>query len=93
MAAEETALCVKRDGDRVQVPVRGLQEEGRKLSKLASSTFASGRFRLTPAQSNEAKDQLAEILWCLARLCGEMAALMDTVVTNSASEIKEPITK
>lgn len=82
MAVEQRELCIKQDCDRAQLPVMGLQEEGGKLSKLVSTTFASGKFRLTAAQSDEAKDRLVDILSCLARICGETAVLMETLTTT-----------
>ena len=82
MAVEERVLSIKRDREEVQLPVMGLQEEGGKLSKLLATTFASGRFRLTPAQSDEAKDRLVEILSCLTRISGETAILMETLAAT-----------
>lgn len=82
MAVEERVLCIKRDRDGVQLPVMGLQEEGGKLSKLLATTFASGRFCLTPAHGEEAKDRLVEILSCLTRICGETAILMETLAAT-----------
>ena len=78
MDVEESVLCIKQDREGVQYPVTGLQEGG-KLSKLVALTFAPGKIRLTPAQSDEAKERLIEILSCLARLCGETAILMETL--------------
>lgn len=82
MGAEERALCIKADLDRVQLPVMGLQEEAGKLSKLLATTLAAGKFRLTPTKSDEAKDRLVEILSCLTRICGESAVLMESLTAT-----------
>ena len=85
MAAEDTTLCLKGDQDRVRLPVTVLRDEARRLIKLVAETSVPGRFRLTPAQSNEARDRLVDILACLESICDEMASLMESVTVENAS--------
>ena len=86
MGAEES-IAVRNDRDAVQFPVMGLQEAGGNLSKLLSLTFAAGKFRLSPAQCDEVRDRLVDLLGCLARICGETATLAETLAAHTASQL------
>ena len=90
MVGDERALRINRDRDWVQLPVMGLQEAGGNLSKLLASTFAAGKFRLSPSATDEVKDRLVDILGCLARICGETALLMETVTARTAPHLETP---
>ena len=91
--AAKVPVALRNDRDSVALPVLGLQEDAGKLGKLLSVAFASGKFRLTPAQSDEAKDRMADILWCLARLCGEAGISLDDFAAHSAAQIKTRASK
>ena len=86
--AAKVPIALRNDRDRIELPVLGLQEETDRLRKLLSGAFASGKFHLTPAQSSEAKDRLADILWCLARLCVEAGVSMENVAAHGIAQLQ-----
>jgi len=74
--------------------VLGLQETADQPGKLQSAAFASGKFRHAPAQSDEAQERMADVLWWLARLCkeagislGDLAARLSGVPSRRWSAI------
>jgi hypothetical protein len=86
--AAKVPISLRNDRDRIELPILGLQEETGKLSKLLSVAFASGKLHLNPAQSGEVKDRLADVLWCIARLCDETGISMDNIATHSLEQIQ-----
>jgi hypothetical protein len=87
-AAAKVPISLRNDRERIELPILGLREETGKLDKLLSAGFASGKFHLTPAQSSEVKDRLADVLWCIARLCEESGLSMENVATHSCMQIQ-----
>ena len=86
--AAKVPIALRNDRDRIELPVLGLQEAAGKLGKLLAAAFASGKFHLTPAQSGEVKDQMADALWCVARLCGETGISMENAATHSIEQLQ-----
>lgn len=86
--ATKVPIALRNNRDRIELPVLGLQEEAGKIGSVLTVAFASGRFRLTPDQSKEVKDRLADILWCVARLCGETGIAMQELATRSTTQLQ-----
>jgi hypothetical protein len=86
--AAKVPISLRNDRDRIELPILGLQEEAGKLGKLLSVAFASGKFHLSAAQSREVKDRLADILWCVARLCDETGTSMEQAARHSIAQIQ-----
>jgi NTP pyrophosphatase (non-canonical NTP hydrolase) len=81
-------VSLRNNRDRIELPVLGLQEEAGKIGSLLAIAFASGKFGLTPEQSREVNDRLSDILWYLARLCGEAGIDMQDVATHSIARLQ-----
>ena len=87
----EVSLALGNEQAPVQLPVLGLQEAGGRLSKLLTTTFASGNFHLAPATSDEARDRLVDMLSCLARICGETAILAQRLEHYHQKEVERSL--
>jgi NTP pyrophosphatase (non-canonical NTP hydrolase) len=93
---ERTATAIpvslRNDRDRIELPVRGLQEEAGKIGSLFAKALASGKFHLTqPVQNKEVKDRLADVLWYVARLCDETGISMQQLATHSIMQLQARI--
>ena len=86
--AAKVPIALRNDRDRIELPVLGLQEAAGRLGKLLSVSFASGKLHLTPAQTSEVKDRMADALWCVARLCGETGISMENTATHSITQLQ-----
>ena len=86
--AAKVPIALRNDRDRIELPVLGLQEAAGRFDKLLSVTFASGKLHLTPAQSSEVKDRMADALWCVARLCGETGISMENVAKHGIAQLQ-----
>ena len=86
--AAEVPVALRNNRDRIELPVLGLQEGAGKVGSVLKVAFESGRFRLTPEQSSEVKDRLADILWCVARLCDETGISMENVAAHSIAQLQ-----
>jgi hypothetical protein len=64
-----------------------LQQDAGKLGSILATAFESGKFALSPEQSEEVKDRMADILWYMARLCEETGIPMESVATHSISQL------
>ncbi len=82
-----TPLALRNNRDRITFPVRGLHEESGKVGSLLETACASGQFRLTPNQSVELNNRLADILWYVALLCGEAGIAMKDVAAHSIAQL------
>ena len=87
-AAAKVPVSLRNNRDRVTLPVLGLQEEAGKIGSLLTAAFASGKFHLTPEQSKEVNDRLADVLWYVARLCGETGIGMQQLATHSIAQFQ-----
>jgi hypothetical protein len=81
-------LSLRNDRDRINLPVRGLQEEAGKIGSLLAKASASGKFRLTQEQSREVQDRLSDVLWCVALLCGETGITLQDLATHSVAQLE-----
>jgi NTP pyrophosphatase (non-canonical NTP hydrolase) len=91
--ATNVPLSLRNDRDRIQLPVLGLQEAAGKLDSLLTTAFASGRFTLSPAQTGEVKDRLADVLWSVACLCKGTGIPMQELAAYSAIQLQERLTR
>ncbi len=87
-AATKTPLSLRNNRDRIDFPVRGLQQEAGKVGSLLASAFASGRLELTREQTGELKDRLSDMLWCIALLCGETGVPMRELAAHSLAQLQ-----
>jgi hypothetical protein len=87
-AVTKVPVALRNNRDRVDFPVRGLQEEAGGVGLLLSSAFASGKFNLTPVQNEEAKERLSDIFWYVAHLCAETGITMEQVATHSVTRLQ-----
>jgi hypothetical protein len=87
--AAKVPIALRNDRDRIELPILGLQEEAGKLGKIFSAAFVSGKFSLTPAQSSQVKERLADTLWCIARLCSETGISMEEAAKHGVAQIRE----
>jgi hypothetical protein len=85
--AAGVSLSLRNNRDRIDLPVRGLQQEAGKIGVLLTTAFASGKLVLTPQQSQELKARLSDMLWCVARLCGETGIAMNDVAEHSITQL------
>jgi hypothetical protein len=86
--AAQVPVSLRNNRDRIDFPVTGLQQDAGKLGSLLAAAFESGKFSLTPEQSEEVKNRMGDILWYVARLCDETGISMESVVTHSIAQFK-----
>ena len=86
--ATKVPLSLRNKRDRINLPVMGLQEEAGKIGSLLATAAASEKFCLTQEQSNELKDRLSDILWCVALLCGGTGIAMQDLATHSIAQLQ-----
>ena len=87
-AATQTPLSLRNNRDRIDFPVRGLQQEAGKVGSLLASAFASGRLVLTLEQAGELKSRLSDMLWCIALLCGETGVPMQDLAAHGVAQLQ-----
>jgi hypothetical protein len=87
-AAEVIPVSLRNSRDRVDFPVRGLQQDAGRLGTLLASAFDSGKFKLTPEQTEKVKDSLADLLWYIARLSEETGISMEEIATHSVKQLQ-----
>lgn len=81
-------VSLRNSRDRIDFPVRGLQQDAGKIGSILGTAFESGKFRLTPEQNEEVKDRMADILWYVAHMCKETGVSMESVATHSAAQLQ-----
>lgn len=86
--AAQLPVSLRNHRDRINLPVLGLQEEAGKIGALLASASASGKFTLTPQQSSEVQDRLADALWYLALLCSETGITLPDVAAHSIAQLQ-----
>lgn len=86
--ATKVPASLRNDRDRLNLPVQGLQEEAARIGSLLGTASASGKFSLTPEQSSELTDRLADVLWYVALLCGEAGIAMQVVAAHSIAQVQ-----
>jgi hypothetical protein len=87
--ASKLPLALRNNRDRIDLPIRGLQEEAGRIGTLLATASASGTFALTKEQSSEVKDRLSDALWYLALLCKETGIAMQDVAAHSITQLQE----
>ena len=75
--------------DRINLPLRGLQEESGKVSSLLQRMTATGRVDGTPEQCEELQDRLADLLWHLTLIANETGTSLADVAVHSFAQIRE----
>lgn len=87
--ATNLPVALRNHRERLQLPISGLQEEAGKIGSLINAAQVSGKFTLTPEQTGEVKDRLADILWYVALLCSETAIPLADVAKHSVTQVQE----
>ena len=87
--ATKVPLSLRNNLDRLNLPVRGLQEEAGRVGSLLARASSSGRFQLTPEQRSDLQDKLADILWYPALLCGETGITLEEAAAHSVAQLDE----
>jgi len=87
-AAVVVPVSLRNNRDRVDFPVRGLQEDAGKIGSIMASVFDTGKFKLTPDQNEEVKDRMADMLWYMAHLCQETGIPMDEIASHSIDQLQ-----
>ncbi len=86
--ATKVPISLRNNRDRINLPVLGLQEEAGKIGSLLTTASASGKFALTQEQHGEVQDRLADILWCVALLCGETGIPMQNLAAHNIEQLQ-----
>lgn len=86
--ASKVPVSLRNDRGRVELPVRGLQEEAGKIGSLLRRAFGSGRIVLTQEQSSELKDRLSDALWYLTRICSETGIALNDLAVHSVAQFE-----
>jgi NTP pyrophosphatase (non-canonical NTP hydrolase) len=87
--ATKVAASLRNNLDRINLPLRGLQEESGKIGSLLQVTAATGRLSLAPEQRNELQDRLADVLWYVALLGRETGMSLSEIAAHSVEQIQE----
>ena len=86
--AAKIPVSLRNSRDRIDFPVMGLQQDAGRLGSMLAKAFESGKFELSPEQSEEFKDRIADILWYVARLCDETGISMEGVAAHSIAQLQ-----
>ena len=81
-------LSLRNNRDRINLPVRGLQEEAGKIGSRFAKGFASGKMRLTQQETSELRDRLSDTLWYVALLCEETGLAMQDAAAHSIAQLQ-----
>ena len=85
----QVPASLRNNLDRINLPVRGLQEEAGKVGAMLQSATTSGRLDLTAEQQADLRDRLADALWYVALLAKESGTPLGQVASLSASQVQE----
>ena len=91
--ATNVPLSLRNNRDRIQLPVLELQEATGELDFLLTAAFASGKLNLSPTQTGEVRDRLADVLWSVACLCKETGIPMQELAAHSVAQLRERLTR
>jgi hypothetical protein len=86
--AAKVPLSLRNNRDRMNLPVLGLQEEAGKIGFLLATAFSSGKLALMPKQTQDLRDRLSHVLWCVAILCGEAGLTLQDVAAHSVAQLQ-----
>lgn len=87
--ATKVPVSLRNNLDRIIFPAMGLQEEAGKISLLLSRATASGHLEITPEQRAKLHDRLADILWYVTHICGELDTTLQGVAAHGISQLQE----
>jgi NTP pyrophosphatase (non-canonical NTP hydrolase) len=87
--ATNIPASMRNNLDRVNLPIRGLQQEAGKIGSLLARASRSGRFESAPDERSEVRDRLGDMLWYIALLCGETEIPMQKVPTHDIARLGE----
>ena len=87
-AAVKVPASLRNNRDRVDFPVRGLQEDAGKIGSIMAGAFDAGKFKLAPDQHEEIKGRMADMLWYMAHLCQETGIPLDEIASHSIAQLQ-----
>ncbi len=87
--AVRVPASLRNNLDRINLPLRGLQEEAGKVGSLLQVATATGRLELAPEQRQELEDRLADLLWYVALLGSEAGTSLTDLAAHSLAQIQE----
>ena len=90
-SAIRVPVSLRNNLDRVNLPLRGLQEEAGKISSLLQKAMAAGPIEISAEQSRELQDRLADLLWCTTLLAHETGTSLAEVAGHSLAQIQERV--
>lgn len=88
-AATRVPASLRNNLDRINLPVRGLQEEAGKIGSLLQVMSATGRLNLSPEQRKELQDRLSDLLWYVALLGNETGTSLPDIAAYTLMQIQE----
>ena len=88
-AAIRVPVSLRNNLDRINLPLRGLQEEAGKVGSLLQAVTATGRLDLAAEQRQELQDRLADLLWYVALLGNETGTSLADLAAQSLAQIQE----
>ena len=87
--ATRIPASLRNNLDRINLPLRGLQEEAGKIGSLLQGATVTGRLNLASEQRKELQDRLADFLWYIALLGNETGTSLADIATRSLAQIQE----
>lgn len=85
----QVPASLRNNMDRINFPVRGLQEEAGKIGAMLQAATTSGRLALTAEQQADLRDRLADALWYVALLAKESGSSIGQIASHSVSQVQE----
>lgn len=86
--AAQTPVSLRNNRDRLLLPVTGLQQEAGKVGALFGGVLEAGGAPLSAAQQDEFRDRMADLLWCMARLCEETGVSLASIAEHCAHQLQ-----
>ena len=87
--ATRVPASLRNNQDRINLPLRGLQEESGKVSSLLQRMTATGRVDVAPEQREELQDRLSDLLWYLTLIANETGTSLADVAAHGFVQIQE----
>ena len=75
--------------DRINLPVRGLQEEAGQVAAVLQAATTSGRLTLTAQQQADLRDRLADALWYVTLLAKESDTSFGQIASHRVSQVQD----
>jgi len=89
IVATRVPAALRNNLDRINLPLRGLQEEAGKISSLLQLATTTGRCDLAPDQRKELQDRLADLLWYVSLLSNETGTSLADIAAHSLAQMQE----